>query len=215
MDRRLRFRLAPRPANSLAVDGDDVHRRFRQPRNPIDEAALKSLGVERGENVAQSVVRRRAVGEGQKSAQQVQFLLSEPRDRREAVRPGKHAKQRQKQNLIQGIDDFPRLPSVRQIAEMTKKTRSLRNRSKIRPTHRAPPESPGHDRFSYSTLCHQVLHPITLTFQATNLAGGGILLYRFKNNWSGQFKGQTKWEDNMVFKRIVAPLAVALFVGSA
>ena len=46
-----------------------------QPCNLIDEAALKKFYVERGENVAQSVVRRRAVGEGQKSAQQVRFFF--------------------------------------------------------------------------------------------------------------------------------------------
>ena len=47
--------------------------------------------------------------------------VSSPRTARclRAIRAGKHRKQRKKQHLIKGIDDLPRLPKIRQSAEIT------------------------------------------------------------------------------------------------
>src|SRR5208337_536912 len=61
--------LAPRPPRGLSVDGDDVERSFGQRADPGYETLPESLGVERGENIAQMVVARRAVGERQKASQ--------------------------------------------------------------------------------------------------------------------------------------------------
>ena len=114
----------PDLANSLAVDGDDVHRRFRQPRNPIDEAALKSLGVERGENVAQSVAAAKPSAKGRNRRNRFSFASPNCEIAVKLSAPASTPSSATSKNLIQGIDDFPRLPSAAQIAEMTKKTRS-------------------------------------------------------------------------------------------
>ena len=53
-----------RAAHGLAVDGDDFHRRLGQRRYPVDKAPLERRRVERGENLAQPVMRWRAVGKG-------------------------------------------------------------------------------------------------------------------------------------------------------
>ena len=102
----LDFALAPDRRTGLAIDGDDFDRRLGQRGDPIDEAALVCLGVQRGEDVAQRVMRRCPIGKRQKPTQQPQFLLPEPRDACEAIRAGKHRKQRKKQHLIKGIDDL-------------------------------------------------------------------------------------------------------------
>ena len=114
-----RRRLSPGSAQGLAVNGDDFHRRLRQRRHPIDKATLERVGIERGENIAQRVMRRRAVGERRKPTQQRQLLFAEPLDIGEAFRPGQHAKERHQQYLVQRIDDLARLPRVRQITEIT------------------------------------------------------------------------------------------------
>src|SRR5436309_11003435 len=49
------------PTHGLAVDGDHPTRRSRQRGDPGDEAALELLGVEGGQNIAEVIVRRRAV----------------------------------------------------------------------------------------------------------------------------------------------------------
>jgi hypothetical protein len=59
----------------LAVDGDEVGRAPGQRRHPADEAALELLGIEHGEEVAQVIMRGRAVRERPEVAQQGQLLL--------------------------------------------------------------------------------------------------------------------------------------------
>jgi len=119
MDRRFGFRVGSRPAHGLAVDGDDFERRLGQRGDPIDEAALKRLGLQSGEDIAQRVMWRRPVRKGQKATQQSQFLFPEPRDARETIGAGKHPKQRKQQNLVKRIHNLPRLPGIRQSAEVT------------------------------------------------------------------------------------------------
>jgi hypothetical protein len=48
-------------ARRLSIDGDDTGRRSRHRRGHSGEALLELLGVERGENFAQMIVRVRAV----------------------------------------------------------------------------------------------------------------------------------------------------------
>jgi hypothetical protein len=117
--------------------------------DPIDKAALERLSVQRGEDIAQRVMRRRPIHKGQKPTQQIQLLLPKPRDACEAIRAGKHRKQRKKQHLVKRIDNLPSLPGIRQSTEITQKRRRLGNQAKIRPRHpvhrRPPRESVGSD----------------------------------------------------------------------
>ena len=57
VDRRLAGPLLERAAHRLAIDGDDVRRRASQRGDPAGKALLELLGVERGEDVAEVIVR--------------------------------------------------------------------------------------------------------------------------------------------------------------
>ena len=57
-------------AHGLAVDGDHPRRHPGHRGDPGDEAALELLGVERGEDVAEMIVGRRAVLERPEAAKQ-------------------------------------------------------------------------------------------------------------------------------------------------
>lgn len=85
--------------------------------NPGDEAAPKRAGVERGQDVAQMIVRRRAALAGAEPAQKLDLPLAEPSDVCEGLSPGANRKEAQKQSLIERIDHFPRLPAVRHVLE--------------------------------------------------------------------------------------------------
>ena len=95
MDRFFRTLLLIRAAQRLAIDGDDLGGRFGQRRDPGNEAALKCGGIERGENIAQRVMRRHTVGEGAKPPQQVELFTAESRDVGKAIGSGEHREQTQ------------------------------------------------------------------------------------------------------------------------
>nr|WP_281433653.1 hypothetical protein [Methylosinus sp. H3A] len=118
VDRLLRALLLIGAARGFAVGGDDLGWRLSQSRDPGDEAALERLRVERGENVAEMVVRQRAVFEWPEATQQVELFLAEPRDVGEGLRPGQHGEQAQEQDLVERIDDLPGLPAIRHIFEI-------------------------------------------------------------------------------------------------
>ena len=80
-------------AHCLAVDGDHIRRHADQLGNPGDEATLEFRSVERRENVAKLIVRRRPVPERQKPAKKLDLLLAEPRDIDEGFRSRKHCEQ--------------------------------------------------------------------------------------------------------------------------
>ena len=100
-------------------------------RDPSGEATPKGLGVERGEDVAQMIVRRRAVFEGQKPLQKRQLGSAETGDVGEAVRAGDHRQQAKQQYLVERISDLAALPRVRHRFEVTKKRRRLEQNGKI------------------------------------------------------------------------------------
>jgi len=74
VDRLLGVLLGAGPARGFGVDGDDLGGRFDQRRNPGDETAAEGLGVERGEDVAEMIVRRRSVGERPEARRRVSFF---------------------------------------------------------------------------------------------------------------------------------------------
>ena len=90
-------------------------------RNPGDEAASERLGVERGEDVAEMIMRRRAVLERPEAAQQRKLLFAKASHVGEGLGSRQHGEQTQKQNLVERIEDLAGLPMVRHIFEIGKK----------------------------------------------------------------------------------------------
>jgi hypothetical protein len=85
--------LAPLDRRGLAVDRDHLRRHAGQRRDPGDKTALKRLGIERGEDIAEMVMRRRAARKGPKTAQETQLPIAKIRDVRERFRPRQHRQQ--------------------------------------------------------------------------------------------------------------------------
>jgi len=77
VDRRFSASLVGGAAQRLAVDGDHIRRHADQLGDPGDEATLEFRSVERRENVAEVVVRRRPITERQEPAKKLDLLLAE------------------------------------------------------------------------------------------------------------------------------------------
>ena len=82
---------------------------------PVNEAALESLGVKRGEDVTEAIVRRGPFGKAAKSARKTKLLVAEQGDIDESLRSGQHRKQAQQQHLSQRIPNLAGLAPIRQI----------------------------------------------------------------------------------------------------
>lgn len=127
---------------------------------------MERLRIERGENIAQMVVRRRAVLERPEATQKINLLLAEPRDIGEGLRSRQHGEQAQEQDLVERIDNFPGLSAIRHIFEIGKKSLRLRQGLDIRSARVHPNplqiESEDSDRVSSNAACHLLLHPIAL-----------------------------------------------------
>src|SRR3954451_20491370 len=107
-----------RPAHRLAVDRDHSCRNAGQGRHPGDETLLEFLGVERGEDVAELIVRRRAIRKPPEPAQKVELPRPDAGDVHEALSSRQQA---QHHHLIEGVDHLATLPRVRQRPEMIQK----------------------------------------------------------------------------------------------
>jgi hypothetical protein len=112
VDRRLGAGLVVRPAHGLAVDGDHALRRAGQRRDPGDETALELFGVEHGEDVAQVVVRGRAVLERAEAAQEFELLLAEQRDIDEGLGPRQHGEKAQEQYFVEWVSHLAALSRI-------------------------------------------------------------------------------------------------------
>jgi len=66
VDRLFRALVLIRAPRRLAIDRDDLGRRVRQRRNPGHKAKLEGASVERGEDIAEMIMRGRAVHIGPK-----------------------------------------------------------------------------------------------------------------------------------------------------
>ena len=154
MDRFFRALLLVAAAHRFAIDGDDLGGRLGQRRHPIDKAPLERAGVERGENIAQRVMGRRAIRERAKPPQQVDLLRAEPGDVGETIGVGEHRQKTEQQHLVERINHLAGLPTIRHVIEIIQKN----NRFAKRPGfcrgsfhHRSPPiESVDSNRFSTS-----------------------------------------------------------------
>ena len=158
--------LMVRSAQRLAIDRDHIRRNAGQRGNPADEAALEMLGVERGEDVAEVVVRGRSFAKRPKPAQEGELLAPEARDIDECLRPGQHRQQAQQQHLVERIHHLAALASIRQIFKILQENNRFPICVTVRclATHRRYPpfDSEDHDRFSTLPNCHALLHPIAL-----------------------------------------------------
>ena len=61
VDRRAGALLLIGPAQCFAIDGDHIRGGAGQRRNPAHEATLELVGIERGKNIAELIMRGRAV----------------------------------------------------------------------------------------------------------------------------------------------------------
>jgi hypothetical protein len=145
------------PAHGLTVDGDHFGRNPRLRRDPGDEATLEGLGVQRGENVTEVIVRRRSILERSEASEQSQFQPAESGDVGDRLRPGYEGEQAQQQNLVQRIFDLAALSGVRQILEITEEDDCFAKRPDFisRILHRTPPIGESVD-FDDSELCRIV-----------------------------------------------------------
>src|SRR6185295_8747945 len=109
------------PSRGLAVNGDHLGRRSDQRGDPGNEATLERLGVNRGEDGAQVIVRRRPIAKRPEAAQQRELLRPEPGDIDEGLRPGQHREQRQHKHLVERIHHLAALARVRQIVTIAQK----------------------------------------------------------------------------------------------
>ena len=104
--------LARGSARGFAINGDNTCGNARHRADPGDEAALELIGVERREDIAEVIMRRRAILERAEPAEQLKLLGAEKCDLREAFRASQHGKQAQQQNLIQRVGHLAKLAMV-------------------------------------------------------------------------------------------------------
>jgi NitT/TauT family transport system substrate-binding protein len=117
-------------------------------------------------------VRRRPILERQEPAEEFDLLLAEPRDIDDGFRSRKHGEQAQQKHLVKRIDHLAGLPGIWKIRKKSKKNKRFVVRCGSCPCfHRIlrKIESEDHDRFSTSAVCHELLHPITLPGNTTQL----------------------------------------------
>ena len=78
-----------------------------------------------GEDVAEMIVRRRAIRERPEAAQQVELLAAEQGDIGDGFGTGQHGEQAEEQDLVQRVGHLPLLARVLQILEITQKNNGL------------------------------------------------------------------------------------------
>jgi hypothetical protein len=119
----------PRPPDRRAAAScrrwRNVGAELAERADPGDEAALELFGIERGEQVAQLVVRRRAVLEGAKAAQRLKLLLAELGDLHPALGGGQHGHQAKQQHLVERIPYLAGLARVFEALEMLQPLNNL------------------------------------------------------------------------------------------
>jgi hypothetical protein len=124
MDRRFPPGPVEGTPQGLAVHRHDPRHRRRQGGGPGEKALLERLLVERREDQAKLVVRRRAVGKGQETPQKVQLPLPEKRHPNPALGRTRNRAQRQQQNLVQRVENLRPLARVLKTRKMLQKIKA-------------------------------------------------------------------------------------------
>ncbi len=125
MDRLFGPLLLVGAPHRLAVDSDHFGRLLRERRRPRHKTALERRRVEIGQDVAQLVVRGRAVVEASKTLKERQLGPAEARNVGHRLRSRQRRSQQQKQHLLERIGDLPFLSIVRQVLKMRQENRRL------------------------------------------------------------------------------------------
>jgi hypothetical protein len=97
--------LSPGSAHGLAINRHHPGRHTDQQGGPGDEAALKLLRIEGGEDIAEVVVRWSTVEEWPETTEKFEFLATKSGDVHEGFGSGQHREQRQQQHLIKRIHE--------------------------------------------------------------------------------------------------------------
>ena len=96
--------------------------RHSRPRgDPGDKATPEHLGVERGQNIAEVIVRGRPIREVSEALEQRQLQPAKLGDIGDRLRPGDNGEQTKQQNLTERIPDLAGLPGIAQIIEIAQK----------------------------------------------------------------------------------------------
>src|SRR6516164_699409 len=106
----LAFFLEPERREVLPSMAMTSARVLMSAETPGDETPAEGLRVERGEDVAEMIMRRRPACERPKAAQESELLLAKTRDVGEGLGPCQYGQQAQEQDLVERINDLPRLP---------------------------------------------------------------------------------------------------------
>jgi hypothetical protein len=122
MDGGLATLLLVGSARGFAVDGDDFGRGAGQRHNPGDKAALERLGVKRGEDISEVIVRGRSRAERPEPPQKSELFLAKSDDIDKRLRPGQHGKRTQQQHLTQRINHFAALAGSGRSRKCSRKT---------------------------------------------------------------------------------------------
>jgi hypothetical protein len=121
------------------------------------------LGVEGCEDIAEVIVRRRAIAKWPEPAQQREFLAAETGDIDKGLRPGQHREQAQQQHFVERIRYLATLARVRHVPEILQENHRLAKRPAVpcNAIHRCPPRIDQEDRnrFSTSAVCHALPSP--------------------------------------------------------
>jgi hypothetical protein len=125
MNGGLRALLVAGSAHGLAIDRNHPRGNPRYRGHPGDEAALERIGVQSGEDVAEVIMGWRAILERAEPAEQSQLPGAEEGDLREALSPGQHAEQTQKQHLVERIGHLAALARVPKVLEIAQKDNRL------------------------------------------------------------------------------------------
>ena len=141
MQRRSPLALVAATPGCLAVDGDDLGSRKigtggPQAFRPGHEIVPEGIVIQRVEQVVQRVMAGNAALERQKTTQKVQMQPAPQRNIREAFGSGHLAAQHQKHDLVQRIQDLPRLPRIGKPRKVLKKSNRLCDLGHGRPLSR-------------------------------------------------------------------------------
>src|SRR4051794_16333515 len=119
--------LAKGLARRLAIDGDHLGRGTRELADPAHEAATERFGIERGENVAQLVVRGSSVHKWPEATQEFELLGPKARDLDEAFGPSQNREKTEQQDLIERVSHLPRWRGSGNSLKWSRKTTASPN----------------------------------------------------------------------------------------
>jgi len=121
-------RSCPPPSQGQAVDGDHALRYSGDRRHPGGEAALELFGIQRGQDIAEVIVRGRAVAERAEAAEQIPLFHPEDGNIGDGLGARQHGEQAEEKDLLKRVTHFASLPGVVEVLEIAQKNDGFRER---------------------------------------------------------------------------------------